>query len=54
MIMGISMSLRVSKPEFNEKLNELDRPVGTQGNNIYKVTLLQKVLVRYRQEEKIY
>jgi len=30
------MSLRVSKPEFNvrEKLNELDRPVGTQGNNI--------------------
>ena len=30
------MSLRVSKPEFNirEKLNELDRPVGTQGNSI--------------------
>ena len=30
------MSLRVSKPEFNirEKLNELDRPVGVQGNNI--------------------
>ena len=30
------MSLRVSKPEFNirEKLNELDRPVGAQGNNI--------------------
>ena len=30
------MSLRVSKPEFNirEKLNELDRPVGTQGSNI--------------------
>ena len=30
------MSLRVSKPKFNvrEKLNELDRPVGTQGNNI--------------------
>ena len=30
------MSLRVSKPEFNirEKLNELDRPMGVQGNNI--------------------
>ena len=30
------MSLRVSKPEFNirEKLNELDRPIGVQGNNI--------------------
>ena len=30
------MSLRVTKPEFNirEKLNELDRPVGVQGNNI--------------------
>jgi len=30
------MSLRVTKPEFNirEKINELDRPVGTQGNNI--------------------
>jgi len=30
------MSLRVSKPGFNirEKLNELDRPIGVQGNNI--------------------
>ena len=30
------MSLRVTKPEFNirEKLNELDRPIGVQGNNI--------------------
>ena len=30
------MSLRVSKPEFNirEKLNELDRPIGVQGNSI--------------------
>ena len=32
------MSLRVSKPEFNirEKLNELDRPIGVQGNNILR------------------
>ena len=30
------MSLRVTKPEFNirEKLNELDRPIGVQGNSI--------------------
>ena len=30
------MSLRVTKPEFNirEKLNELDRPIGVQGNTI--------------------
>ena len=30
------MSLRVTKPDFNvrEKLNELDRPVGAQGNSI--------------------
>ena len=32
------MSLRVSKPGFNirEKLNELDRPIGVQGNNILR------------------
>ena len=32
------MSLRVTKPEFNirEKLNELDRPIGVQGNNILR------------------
>ena len=38
------MTVRVSKPEFNlrEKLSELDKPVGTHGNEILKSNSLQE------------
>tara|TARA_Y100000114_G_scaffold67131_1_gene61571 strand:+ start:152 stop:1330 length:1179 start_codon:yes stop_codon:yes gene_type:complete len=38
------MTVRVSKPEFNlrEKLSELDKPVGTHGNEILKSDSLQE------------
>ena len=38
------MVVRVSKPEFNlrEKLSELDKPVGTHGNEILKSNSLQE------------